>query len=430
MKIINIVPGFGGSFYCGNCLRDGVFVKTLQNLGHNSVLLPVYLPLSYYKSDRQSEIPVFYGAVNIYLKQNYKFFRKMPALLEHFFDSNPVLRFAASKSGSTRAAGLEEMTISMLKGMEGFQGEELQQLIKYLKDHEHPDIVHLSNSLLLGMANKLRTELNVPVVCSLQDEDVWIDGMRDDYRDLLWNLMADKGLDINTFVAVSTYYGGIMKNKLNIPDDKLQIVPIGVNPEDYQVNKPSLDPPCIGYLSRMCEDNGLEILVDAFIQLKDNSVFKNARLRLSGGMTGDDKQFINKQFKKLKRKGYLKDVEFTRKFKSENLQSFFRGLTVLSVPVLKGEAFGLYQLESLASGIPVVQPALGAFPEIAETTGGGKIYYPNTASALASTLTLLFSNPDQLEKMSIDGRNAVISKYNSKVLAETMIRVYEKALGK
>lgn len=177
MKIISIVPGFGASFYCGNCLRDGVFVKTLRSLGHDSVLVPVYLPLSYDKNDKSADIPVFYGAVNIYLKQNFRFLRNMPSWLERFFDSGPILKYAAGKAGSTRATGLEEMTLSMLMGSEGFQTEELTQLINYLKHREKPDIVHLSNSLLLGLVKKIREDLNVPVICSLQDEDVWIDGM-------------------------------------------------------------------------------------------------------------------------------------------------------------------------------------------------------------------------------------------------------------
>lgn len=240
--------------------------------------------------------------------------------------------------------------------------------------------------------------------------------------------MAEKGRDVNAFVSVSNYFGEVMKKKLHIPDNKLHIVPIGVNPDQYEVIVPSLEPPVIGYLSRMCEDNGFEILIDAFIELKDNSVFKNAKLRLNGGMTSDDKQFINKQIKKLKRKGYSKDVDLYKDFNTNHLPVFFRGLSVMSVPVLKGEAFGIYQIESMASGIPVVQPALGAFPEIIQTTGGGTIYHPNTPAALASALTGLFSNPEQLQKMSVDGRNAVMLKYNSQTLTEQMIGVYEKVL--
>jgi glycosyltransferase involved in cell wall biosynthesis len=430
MKIVNIVPGFGGTFYCGNCLRDSVFVKTLKTMGHDAMLLPIYLPLTSNDNSQGNDTPVFYGAVNIYLKQKFGFLHHMPQWLHRFFDSKPILRYAAKKAGSTRADGLEAMTISMLRGSDGFQAEELQQLIDFLKHHEKPDVVHLSNALLLGLAEKIHTDLQIPVVCSLQDEDVWVDAMEPQFRDQVWQLMAEKGKFVDSFVAVSDFYAGIMKKNMNIPDHKMNIVHIGVNPENYTVHTPSIHPPVIGYLSRLCDENGLEVLVDAFIELKDTSTFKTAKLRITGGKTADDKPFINKQLKKLKKKEYLNDVEFIDDFRTEALSDFFRGLTVLSVPVLKGEAFGLYQLESLASGIPVVQPALGAFPEIAEVTGGGVIYHPNSPQALSAALESLFSTPEKITLMSEKGRQAVKDLFNSEALAGKMVQVYENAKAK
>ena len=190
---------------------------------------------------------------------------------------------------------------------------------------------------------------------------------------------------------------------------------------------PSYNPLVVGYLSRLCEENGLEILVDAFIELKDTTPFKSTKLRITGGKTGDDKQFIKKQVKKLEKKDYLKDVEFIDDFRPENLPEFFNGLTVLSVPVLKGEAFGLYQLESMASGIPVVQPSLGAFPEIVAITGGGLIYQANTPKALSTAFADLFTNTEKIKQMSVNGRQAVADKFNSYTLAEKMIKIYENA---
>lgn len=428
MKIVNIVPGFGGTFYCGNCLRDGVFVKTLRSMGHDSMLLPIYLPLSSSDNNTNPDIPVFYGAVNIFLKQNYKIFRHAPAWFHRWMDSAPILRYAAKKAGSTRATGLEEMTISMLKGEEGFQKEELEQLVYFLEHHEKPDIVHLSNALLLGLAETIKNRLKIPVVCSLQDEDVWVDVMRTEYQQISWNLMAEKAKDVDAFVAVSSYFGELMKKNLKLPDSKLHTVHIGVDPNSYKVFKPETNVPVIGYISRLCEDNGLEILVDAFIELKTTSRFINAKLRLTGGKTGDDRRFIKKQIKKLEKANFLRDVEFIEDFTPASLEHFFNGLTVVSVPVLKGEAFGLYQIESLASGIPVVQPALGAFPEIVNTSGGGVIYSPNSPKALATALAELFSDPEKLNKLSIDGRNSAVSTFNIEKLSEKMIGVYETVL--
>ncbi len=430
MKIINIVPGFGGSFYCGNCLRDRVYSETLKSMGHQAVSVPIYLPLSIEEYDADNGIPVFYGAVNIYLKQKFHWMQKMPKWLENFFNSPALLRFAAKKSGSTRADGLEDMTISMLNGDEGFQKKELDQLITFLREHEQPDIVHLSNALLMGMAKKIKEELKIPVVCSLQDEDVWIDAMRSSYQQKLWDIMAEKAKNIDAFIAVSDYFGNLMKEKMRIPDEKLYTVHIGVDPKAYNINLPNLEVPTIGYLSRIYKENGIGILVDAFIHLKENSKFTNAKLRISGGLTGDDKRFLKKQIRKLKRKSFYKDVEFVDDFRIEALGKFFNGLTLLSVPVLKGEAFGPYLLESMASGIPIVQPALGAFPEMVMRSGGGATFEPNEPKQLARKMEELLSDPEYLKKMSQQGRKAVEGRFSNKTLTQKMVGVYEEITEK
>ncbi len=428
MKITYIVPGFGGTFYCGNCLRDSAFPKALKSHGHDSVTLPLYLPHSIEEFTQQSEMPVFYGAVNIYLKQNFKVFRNMPKWLYSFFNSPFLLKYASKKSGSTRAEGLEEMTISMLKGSDGFQKEELEQLVYYLKHHEKPDVVHLSNALLMGLTAKIKEELNVPVFCSLQDEDIWINAMSEHYKPKLWQLMSEKAKDVDAFIAVSNFFKKVMQKNMNIPDSKIHVVPLGVDPALYKVQLPAKNPQAIGYLSRLNEENGLAILIDAFIKLKSKPEFADTKLKLTGGKTDDDKSFIDKQIKKLQKNNILNDVEFIEDFRTSSLDKFFEKISVLSVPVIKGEAFGLYQLESLASGIPIVQPDLGAFPEIAEASKSGAIYSPNTAEALAEKLAEVLSAPSALDQMSINGRKAIEEKFNLNKSTDQLVDIYKEVI--
>jgi len=427
MKIVHIVPGFGGTFYCGNCLRDSAVVASLKKAGHDAVTLPMYLPLTINGHGSDDGIPVFYGAVNIFLKQ-FPVFRHMPKWFEKMMNSSPVLKFAARKSGSTRASGLEDLTESMLLGAEGHQSEELQQLVDFLKYHEKPDIVHVSNALLLGMAKKVRDEVKVPVVCSLQDEDVWVDAMHEDHREKMWNLLAEKGKDVDAFIAVSDFFAGVMQKRMSIPGNILHVLHVSVDPIAYSYTKPAAEPQVIGYVSRMCEENGFEVLIDAFIRLKENPAFCTLKLKATGGMTGDDTKFINKQLKKLKQKDIIRDFEIQPDFTATALQDFFKSITVLSVPVLKGEAFGLYQLEALASGVPLVQPEIGAFPEIINVTGGGVTYNPNTASALADKLAEVLLNPMKLEAMSQAGRKAVEENFDCGKLSEKMVEIYKSLI--
>jgi glycosyltransferase involved in cell wall biosynthesis len=372
--------------------------------------------------------PVFYGAVSIYLRQMIPAMRHMPGWLHRLLNTKAVLRFAAKKSGSTRAHGLEGLTESMLLGEEGYQREDLAEITQYLKNIAKPDIVHFSNALLLGMAGMIRREVGVPVVCSLQDEDVWIDAMEPSYRTKMWELMASRANGTDALIAVSDWFASEMKQKMHLRQGLVHTIPIGIQTNLYRINEPSLHERTIGYLSRLCDENGLSVLVDAFILLKKEAGFDDVKLRLTGGKTRDDHSFIRRQMKKTDEAGLSNMVEIREDFSMPALQDFFSGLTLLTVPVLKGEAFGMYQLEAMASGIPVVQPALGAFPEIAGKTGGGLIYKPNTPEALANAIVCLLNDPGKLLALGQAGRKGVMEHFEASLVTEKLMSLYQQLI--
>jgi len=428
MRIMHIIPGSGGSFYCGNCLRDSKYVEALRKSDHLVRKIPMYLPLFADEHDLTREVPVFYGAISIYLKQIFPVFRKAPEWVDRALNSKPMLKLASRFAGSTRAKGLEEMTVSMLLGEEGQQKEELQRMVDWIVENCDPDVIHLSNALLLGLAQQLSTRLHVPVICSLQDEDVWVDVMKPSARESVWKLMSRKAEDVSAFISVSDYYAGVMKEKMNIPEDKLKSVHIGVDPADYSFKPVSEKNRNIGYVSRMCHENGMDILVDAFILLKQKEGFEDVKLVLTGGQTGDDRKFLHEVRKKIRDHGLQDMVEFHEDFEEEGLREFLEKVSVVSVPVRNGEAFGIYLLECMVSGIPVVQPALGAFPEIVGLTGGGVVYESNTPESLSGSLEKLLSDPDELDRLSRTGKEGVEKHFHIDVQAERMVEVYQKAI--
>ncbi len=423
MKIVHIIPGSGGSFYCGNCLRDSKYFESIKKLGHDALKVPMYLPLFNHDADNNS-VPVFYGAVNLYLKQSYPLFRKSPGWFDKMLNTKPVLRQAAKMAGSTRARGLEEMTISMLLGEHGGQAEELEEMTVWLEEHYKPDVIHLSNALLLGLAGKLKRRLGVPVLCSLQDEDVWVDVMSDKSREKVWELMSDHSEDVAAFISVSQYFTDMMQQKMNIPDEKLHTIHLGVDPDDYQYINSAEKERSIGFLSRMCHENGLDILVDAFILLKSAADFHDVKLYVSGGSTGDDADYIKALKRKITEAGIGSDIIFLENFDNENRHIFFERVSLLSVPVRKGEAFGIYLAEAMASGIPVIQPSLGAFPEIVDASGGGIVYSDNTPEKLGEALRTVLADKKRTSGLSLNARKGVEEKFNIKTQAEKLIEVY------
>ena len=424
MNIIQIIPGSGGSFYCGNCLRDSKYVDALRKLDHQVVKIPMYLPLFSDEHDI-SDIPIFYGAISTYLKQVYPIFRKAPAWFDKLLNSKPMMKMAASMAGSTRAKGLEDMTISMLLGEQGEQKEELEKMVDWIADHCNPDVIHISNALLLGLAKRLKEKVGVPVVCSLQDEDVWVDAMQPQFQQPIWDLMHERAEDVDALVAVSNYFADEMKKRMRLEDKKVHTFYLGVDVEDYPYIPVKEKPKNVGYISRMCHKDGFDIVVNAFIELKKKAGFEEVKLIATGGLTGDDKKFFKEQKQKLKEAGLLHQFEVVEQFEGAARHEFFKQVAMISVPVRIGEAFGMYLLEAMASGVPVVQPALGAFPEIVEVSGGGITYFPNTPEKLSESWAGLLNDPEKLEKLSLAGYEGTKAKFNIHNHAAEIVELYE-----
>ena len=427
MKIVQICPGSGDNFYCENCLRDAALVKAMRKLGHDVLMVPLYLPLQTDKTEQLSNAPLFFGGVNVYLQQKLAFFRKTPRWIDRWFDSRRLLEWAGRKAGMTNARDLGEATISMLQGEHGRQVKELDRFVDWLQSEpEKPDVVCLSNVLLAGLVRRIKDRLGVKVVCLLQDEDDFLDGLASPYAEQGWQIVCERARDIDAFLSVSQYYADTMKTRLSVPADRVHVTHMGIEPDIYAPAETAPDVPTIGFLSRMCANRGLETLVDSFILLKQNAGLRNARLRISGGRNASDEPFIEQMRDKLEKAGVLADADFVQPFDRDSKLEFLKSLSVLSVPELKPVAYGLYVLESLAMGVPVVEPAIGCFPETIEMTGGGVLYEPNTAEQLAEVLEPLLSDPQAASKLGAEGRAGVFKTLDIARTAGETVRVYEQ----
>jgi glycosyltransferase involved in cell wall biosynthesis len=429
VRILQLTPGTGGTFYCENCLRDGVMVRGLRKRGCDVTVVPLYLPVLIDSEGLSNHAPVFFGGINVYLQQTLSLFQKTPRWLDRVFDSPWMLRRAAAREGATHASELGAMTYSMLQGRDGRQRKELVRLLDWLKDQERPDILHVSDALLLGIAAEIRAALGTPIVCSLQDEDTWVDALGAEWRDRCWNLIGDLARDADGLVAVSNWYANQMAARLRIPRKRINVVPLGIEVEELEPASAEKRAPVIGYLSRIHPDQGFGVLVDAFIRLKADPRLKDLRLRATGGVTPGDIDFVRETRQRLEKAGCNDDVEILEDFGRASRREFLKSLSVLSVPAPQGEAFGLFILEAGGCGVPVVQPDAGAFREVVELTGGGIVYDPSNPHALTESLRQILLEPRLARTLGRAAHKVVRERFTGEVMAERMHAVYESVLS-
>lgn len=427
MRIVQVTPGSGDNFYCENCIRDITITKELKRQGVDVMMVPLYLPPRLDVGETTRDAPLFFGGINVYLQQKFRLFRRTPGWVDRWFNSPGLLRWAAKKAGMTTARELGETTVSMLRGEQGRQAKELRKLIEWLKEYS-PDILCLSNILLAGLAGQIREQLKIPVVCLLQDEDGFLDGLPEPLREEAWELVRQRAAGIEAFIAVSRYYARVMQQRLSVPAERMFTVYPGIAAAKYAPAAETGGPPVIGFLSRMCFSKGLDILVEAFIRIKQEKRLGGVRLRIAGGKMSNDEAFIGELRGRLEANGCGADVEFLPPFDQQSRIKFLQSLSVMCVPEREGEACGLYLIEALAAGVPFVQPDNGVSPELRELTGGGILYSPNDAEALARKLQEVFLNPQERLRMARQGREAAVRLFGVERMAVELLKIYQNIL--
>ena len=139
-------------------------------------------------------------------------------------DAPSLLKWASDHAAKTRPEEVGDLTLSMLRGEEGNQARELEELVAWLKTQPPPDVVCLSNALLLGMARRIKAELSGRVVCMLQGEDSFLDALPENTRKAAWQTLAERAAEVDLFLAPSHYFGGLMAVRLNLPEDRVAIL--------------------------------------------------------------------------------------------------------------------------------------------------------------------------------------------------------------
>lgn len=412
MRLLQLTAGTG-SFFCGTCLRDAALVEELRKLGHDALLAPLYLPLVL--EDGLDTRPVRMGGLNVWLAHAARF--RVPRFVQDWLDSPRLLAWAARRGEMTQASELGEMTVAMLRGGAGDQRREIEKLCGWLETLPKPEVVLLSNALLLGLVRPLREALGVPVLCTLQGEAPFLDALPEPHRSDAWDLAAEHAREVAGFLAVSAYTAELMRARLALPVERVHVVHNGLDARPFTPPASLEGPPTIGYVARLHRDKGLGTLIEAFLELKRRPEHAALRLVAAGATLKSDWPHVARWRERLEQAGHAGSFELRSNVTFAEKLDVLRRSTVFTVPATYGESFGLYLLEAWAMGLPVVQPAHAAFPELVEATGGGLLCAPDDPAALARGLHELLVDRARARALGERGRAAVLERFSGARMA-------------
>jgi glycosyltransferase involved in cell wall biosynthesis len=428
MKIAYITAGAAG-MYCGSCMHDNTLVASLVRLGYDALLIPTYTPI---RTDEEnvSQKRVFFGGINVYLQQKLSLFRYTPWFLDRLLDAPRLLRWVSRFAVRTQAEDLGELTVSMLQGEHGKQRKEIDKLVGWLESDVRPSLVNLTNALLSGMVEELKRRLKVPVLCTLQGDDIYLEALPERHRSRCLDLVRRHCKDIDGFISTSAYYADFMSGYFDIPREKIHVVWPGLNLAGYEGPRPEADgrPFTIGYFARICPEKGLHNLAEAFRVLRQMPGTPPCRLKISGWLGENNRPYFEEVHRTLAEAGLGNDLEHVECPGHADKVRFLHDIDVLSVPTTYREPKGLYVLEALANGVPVVQPRHGSFPELVEATGGGLLVTPNDPEDLARALRRLMDDPAERAKLATAGRDTVLRHFHADRMARETAGVYGRYL--
>jgi len=415
--------------YCGSCLHGNTLVSALREAGEDVLLVPVYTPLRTDEED-QSTDRVAYGGINAYLQQQLALFRYTPQFLDRLLDHPRLLRWLSTRAWSTRPERLGALTVSMLQGEEGRQRKELHKLVRRLEQDLRPDLVHLSNAMLVGTARQVAARLDVPVVCTLSGEDVFLEQLPEPHYSKARAVLRERCADLAALVATNHYYARFMAEYLSVPSQRIHVIPPGLNLRGHAERQKAPRsgseelPFTVGYLSRICAEKGLHQLAEALKLLVEDEDLPPVRLLAAGHLAETDRPYLNAVHSQLAHWGLADRFDYVGELDREAKIAFLQSLDVMSVPTICRESKGLAILEAWANAVSVVLPEHGAFPELVKDTGGGLLCEPGSPPALAAGLKRMILDSDFAFQCGRRAREAVSQRYHAPLMAQRTLELY------
>jgi glycosyltransferase involved in cell wall biosynthesis len=427
-RIVYLTAGAGG-MYCGSCLHDNTLARSLNELGFDVQLVPTYTPIRTDELDVSVD-RIFFGGINVYLQQKLPPLRWLPRFLDRYLDSPVLINRLASKAVDLPAHELGQLALSMLRGTEGNQRKEVRRLTDWLVKRARPQLIIFTNALIGGCITEIKRRLDVPVLVTLQGDDVFLDSLPDTYRRACIEQIRRLVPLIDGFIVNTIFFRDYMSDYFRIPQSKFHIVPLGIDARQFEQRSTEgiRRRPTIGYLARLSPEKGLRRLVQAFIRLKTETKMDGLQLRIAGWLNKSDSAYAKQCFDELSAADLGDDFKYLGVLERRAKLEFLSSLDLLSVPTTYREPKGLYVLEAMASGVPVVQPAHGSFPEMITSSQGGLLFDADDPDDYFEKLTQLLTDDTLRARLGEQGRQFVFEHRNARRMSEAMADVIGKYL--
>jgi glycosyltransferase involved in cell wall biosynthesis len=293
------------------------------------------------------------------------------------------------------------------------------------------DLVHAHDWLSATAGIALKHMLRRPLVSTLHSTECGRrSGIHDDLQRHIAEMEWWQAYESWRTIACSRYMRGELEGCLGVPADKIDVIPNGFTP--MSPPGPEMDIPAIRrryvadhermvfFVGRMVHEKGVEVLVDAALELLGR------RGDVKFVLAGDGPLRVN-LMRRVESSGMAGKFYFLGFVSDEELAELYAAADVAVFPSLY-EPFGIVALEAMSMGKPVVVSDVGGLAEVVEPMVNGLKVPCCDPHALAGAISWILDNPDEASRMGTNGARIARERYSWDVLAERTLETYRRVL--
>jgi mannosyltransferase len=181
----------------------------------------------------------------------------------------------------------------------------------------------------------------------------------------------------------------------------------------------------IGIFGRIRPQKGVDILIDAMLEILKQNRNCEATVVIVGETTKKYVRYLDSLKKRIRDSGFEERFLFLGKLPFEDIPKLFRGMSIVAA-LSRNEGFGLTVLEAMSSGAAVIASEAGAWPDIIKGDNYGKLVPINDLRGTISALNDLLSRPlKDLERMGMEGHKLVLDNYRLETEAQKLVNFYQ-----
>lgn len=307
----------------------------------------------------------------------------------------------------------------------------IEQCIKLIERTGRFDIIHAHDWVVAYASRVIKHSYTIPLIATMHATEWgrnW--GIHNDEQRYINNVEWWLTYEAWKVIVNSRYMFNEVKQVFNLPEDKIGIIPNGVDTKkfdavnfdlEYRRNFAADNEKIIFFVGRLVNEKGAHILIDAMPKILKS--YNDIKLVITG--KGPQLEYLKE---KVRLMGILEKVYFTGYISDDNLSKLYKCIDIAVSPSLY-EPFGIVALEGILANVSVVVSDTGGIGDLIYHGIDGMKAYAGNANSIADCILELLYNPEKAEAMKVEAMKKVLSLYNWDVISDQALEIYENVIS-